>query len=472
VILNHYEGLKRAVGANTFSRDMFTKGSRTKFNNLIAMQNSYMDTFLSLSSQANLDIYNQKLNISEVKIVEQMRKKALEADHIGGFKIDPLKWFETSTKKIGLLKETEDFIIAKLKTSDTHLDKACQLNKKLALLVHETQKERGMTAGYIGSKGKKFVTALKEQKVLSQERFDEFESLYNSTDLSSHPKIYVDELKKVIALYGGLPDIRKKVISNSISVGEAITYYTKMNSAMLESVAQTIAIAQGGFCVRNLNTLYAFLMAKERAGIERAILSNTFALKHFAKGMKEKLVRIVSEQNSYLTAFRANALPEVLEFFLDKTKSEPFQEVERMRQIALNAEEIGGFGVDAVEWFRVMTAKINVLKTIELEIEKNISNTLDSLKTKAYTGLLVSLIASAVMIVFILTVGYYLSRDIISRLLRLAIIKSSVSFKSPIFFVDVSNHFKGSILKPPIWSASKAFLRICSTIFTSDILSF
>lgn len=92
-------GIERAVGANTFSKDKFTKGDRTKFNNLIAMQNSYMDTFLSLSSQANLDIYNQKLNIPEVKVISQMRKKALEASHIGGFKIDPINWFEASTKK-------------------------------------------------------------------------------------------------------------------------------------------------------------------------------------------------------------------------------------------------------------------------------------------------------------------------------------------------------------------------------------
>ena len=44
------------------------------------------------------------------------------------------------------------------------LIKLVKLSKSLSLLIHETQKERGMSAGYLGSGGKKFKTMLPAQR--------------------------------------------------------------------------------------------------------------------------------------------------------------------------------------------------------------------------------------------------------------------------------------------------------------------
>ena len=412
-------GIERAVGASTFSKDKFAKGYRTKLNNLIAMQDSYMNMFLSLTSKSNLDFYNKELNIEEVRTVNKMRKIALSSNSIGGFGIDATKWFEISTKKIELLKKTELFLASKLATKDKHLDKVCQLDKKLAILLHEIQKERGMTAGYIGSQGKKFAVSLEKQKLLSKEKFESFKALYEKTELSLYPEALKQELGRVISLYSGLEDIRKRVISNSISVGTAISYYTKINSAILEFVAQTIPVAKGGFCARNLNSFYSFLMAKEEAGKERAILTNTFTLNRFVRGMKEKLVRIISKQDTLIKIFRANALPEVLSFYNDRSKSESFKKVEELRQIALGSEEIGGFGVDAKEWFRVMSVKINALKSIEHYVEDTTIEKIETIEAEAYSSFVMSLLLSSAVMVIILIIGRYLAKNIILRLRNL-----------------------------------------------------
>jgi len=412
-------GIERAVGANTFSKDKFAKGNRTKLNNLIAMQDSYMKTFLSLSSKENIEYYNQKLNIPEVASVKKMRDTALKAKNIGGFNVNATEWFSIATKRIELIKESEDFLSSKLSTSDTHLNVACQLNKKLALFIHETQKERGLTAGYLGSKGTKFSKELQKQRAITQEAYNIFKSLYDSSDLSTHPKAYKRDLKNIIAKYNALGDIRKRVSSNAIKTTDAISYYTNMNNSILDSVAHILAIAKGGFCVRNLNAFYAFLMAKERAGIERAILANTFTLNYFADGMKEKLVRIISEQNSYIKIFEANALPEALAFYHKKTKERAFKEVQNLRRIALNSKEVGGFGIDAAKWFSAMSAKINALKNIEKYLEDKIINNIKTVASDAYASVIMSLIISAIAMLIILIVGYVLAKNIISRLKNL-----------------------------------------------------
>jgi hypothetical protein len=40
------------------------------------------------------------------------------------------------------------------------------LSSKLSLYIHETQKERGASAGFLGSKGKKFTSILPNQRKL------------------------------------------------------------------------------------------------------------------------------------------------------------------------------------------------------------------------------------------------------------------------------------------------------------------
>jgi len=44
------------------------------------------------------------------------------------------------------------------------IEKIIILSTKIGAMVHETQKERGMTAGYLGSKGEKFSTKLPGQR--------------------------------------------------------------------------------------------------------------------------------------------------------------------------------------------------------------------------------------------------------------------------------------------------------------------
>jgi methyl-accepting chemotaxis protein len=412
-------GIERAIGANTFSKDKFSQGNRTRLNNLIAMQESYTNTFLSLTSQSNAKMYHDKLDLAEVKRVEEMRKIVLEANQIGGFNVDPQEWFSLSTKKINLLKKIEDYLTAHLHTSDLHLDKACQLNKKLAKLIHETQKERGMSAGYLGSNGKKFADSLKSQRDLTQQQFNNFKTLFTKTDLTFHTKEYRNSLKEIISLYENIKNIRPKISSQQVDTKEAIKVYTQLNNAILHSIDLTLHIANGGFCVRNLNSFYAFLMTKERAGIERAILTHTFATNHFTPGSKEKLVRLISQQNCFTQTFKVNALEEVLKFYEKQSQSKTFADVEKMRNLAITTQNIGGFNINPKEWFDDMSVKINALKSIEEVLEENIITQVEDLKSQAYKALLMSFIISAVVMIVILIVGYFLAQNIISRLQKL-----------------------------------------------------
>ncbi len=61
------------------------------------------------------------------------------------------------------------------------------LNVKISLLLHETQKERGMSAGYIGSNGVKFKDNLTEQKELTNKNINEFKKTVQTLNSEIFP---------------------------------------------------------------------------------------------------------------------------------------------------------------------------------------------------------------------------------------------------------------------------------------------
>ena len=60
------------------------------------------------------------------------------------------------------------------------------LNTKISLLLHETQKERGASAGYLASKGVKFKDTLSKQRKLTDTRINEFSNFLNTFSISEH----------------------------------------------------------------------------------------------------------------------------------------------------------------------------------------------------------------------------------------------------------------------------------------------
>ena len=59
----------------------------------------------------------------------------------------------------------------KQKSEYEKLSAIMKVSSSVSLLIHETQKERGMTAGYIGSKGNKFKDKLPSQRELTNKDF-------------------------------------------------------------------------------------------------------------------------------------------------------------------------------------------------------------------------------------------------------------------------------------------------------------
>ncbi len=292
--------------------------------------------------------------------------------------------------------------------------KLVKLTQNIILLVHETQKERGATAGFLGSRGEKFSDKLKNQRKETDKKIknlDEFVSLVKG-DLNGE---IIKELNSAFKKLSKIDKIRKRVDSFSISAKEAIKYYTSLNKSFLDITSLLIRYSPQNEISKNLIAYSSFLKAKERAGIERAVLSNVFAKNAFLDGMYRKTVTLIAEQNAYLDDFLSAASPSLKSFYLKKIKNSSFKEVEKMREIALNRANEGNFGVDPVVWFDTITKKINVLKKIDDYIGNFILRQIKSDSKSFY----IAMAGALFTILAALLISSMISRDIQNRILRL-----------------------------------------------------
>jgi len=286
------------------------------------------------------------------------------------------------------------------------------LSTKISKLVHETQKERGASAGFIGSSGKKFVHKLPAQREETNKRLQEYKAYIktlNKEDISPSISKKIQTLNNALE---GLEDIRTNVSSLQIPLKKAIGYYTKTNAKMLDIVPET-AKASPNKELANLLSAYAnFLKSKERAGIERAVLSGTFAAHQFAPGMKDKFITLIAQQDSFLDAFLATAPEDIKAFYKKTYQGDAIEKVSQMRQRALSDD----LSVDSIYWFDTITQKINILKTIDDAISTIALQKAESLHTEKTKEGIITTVESIVSVAILLLFLYLVSRSIVNNI--------------------------------------------------------
>ena len=402
-------GIERAVGTDITSNDYFKPGFRAKFSSLIVAQNSYMDSFKDYSSKKEREFYNKMLNDKNVKEVERMRKIILNTKGIGGFDVDGTYWFKTISKKLGLLKKTEDNIVSSLRVSSNMTKNHIKIAVALSNLVHETQKERGATAGFIGSKGKKFANIVKKQRLNTNIKLKIAKKTLMRLGTYTLNRGAKNYLNKGLAQLSKLNNIRTSVDNFSIDGKKAIGYFTNMHAIFLNVIGEITKDAKTADEARDLLAWYNFIMAKERAGIERAVMSNTFAANKFLPGMKEKFTKLVTEQKSYLASFEKAASNSMINKYKSTVVGKSIDEVNRMRRIAFNATAIGGFNIDYNYWFDTTTAKINLLKKIDNHLSIVLVQTINDQLAQENKALYTIITIVLIIIIFILAFSKFVA---------------------------------------------------------------
>lgn len=302
------------------------------------------------------------------------------------------------------------------------LNQLTRLSVVYSELVHELQKERGMTAGFIGSQGTQFVSELRSQRTSADSRRDQRNEYWQSADIDL-PQI--NRLNSEISQsLNQITTIRNRVDSQSIPLSEALGYYTKLNAKLLSVSALIAELSSDSTITTETIAYYNFLQGKERAGIERAVLNNTFSKNEFGPGMLVKFISLVTEQNTYFSNFEVLGNPDNVRFFEQQLNDRSVAEVEKLRDVA--ESKMSGFDVDPVYWFAQSTARIVQLKKTENQLADSLIALTDQKTQQAQSAMMGSITMFVVITLFATFVSFKAITDLTTRVKDLNLVLSKV----------------------------------------------
>lgn len=295
-----------------------------------------------------------------------------------------------------------------------------------ALLVHELQKERGASAGFLGSKGKKFQDILKQQRTESDQKQNTLRQFRQSAQL---PPQLENLFSQIDIELNKIPEMRNRVDNFTVTVKEEVAFYTHLNALLLSIMDNAANNNKNASLAISATAIGSFLQYKERAGIERAIMSNVFANDKFTPALLEKFIRLLAEQQAYYDKFKAHANGIQVKTYDNSVTGKAIDEVNDYRKIALTKMQEGNFNVDPTVWFATITQKINLLKSVEVQLLKELYNDNEQLISDNQNNLisLATTILITLFVVLLLTfyIGSQLDKGIEEITTKLNIISNS-----------------------------------------------
>jgi methyl-accepting chemotaxis protein len=211
------------------------------------------------------------------------------------------------------------------------------LSTKISKFVHETQKERGMTAGYIGSNGNKFKEKLILQRVNTNKEYNNLKSYILQIKFNEETIDLNINLQKALKKLKNLEIVRKNVDNLNISLANALKYYSDINNILLTQIIYISTHSNNSKITQQITSYSNFLLSKERAGIERAVGTAALANDAFKVGMRIKFINLIESQNTYMNLFYINASNNTKKYYDNIIKTKAIEEVNKIRNTLINS---------------------------------------------------------------------------------------------------------------------------------------
>lgn len=298
---------------------------------------------------------------------------------------------------------------------------------KCGSLLHETQKERGMSTGFIVSGGKQFGADLANQRSLTDQKIQDIEILLKEFDVNQVGFEFKNKFDQALASLRIIKDKRELIDRLQISSADAVKYYTEMNAQFMSSIGYILTSTNNSELSRFVIIYVSLLQEKEWAGLERANLTKVFYDNKFEPGMLVKVASAINGQEVYYKQFMSFATPEQSDFYNNKVSGQFINEIARMRGIALEKAVEGNFGIDGKYWNETKTSQIDLLKEVEDKLGIDFSAKAEEIKRSAERQLTLFIVIAFFGLIVAILLALFVMKDIISGISTGVELASSVA---------------------------------------------
>lgn len=275
-------------------------------------------------------------------------------------------------------------------------------------LVHELQKERGLSSGLISSQGKSFGSALQEQRGFTDQAIAQLQAETDSPVRQAG--VLAVAVRQSLDELTGLVDLRQRISALKISRDAAVDRYGTFIEHLFEQQLATISVGRIGWIFRQQMAFVFFLQAKEMAGQERALLTAMLSMGDYSAMRMAAYYRIKAVEAARLEKFTQLAEPESVADYQAIMRAPHVHESEQIRRMIV---AVGASGVQpngrmpsAARWFELATRKIDAMSQYEAVLSDQLLQSARTLESDARTALWIN--AITVLVSFVLAIALIL----------------------------------------------------------------
>lgn len=285
------------------------------------------------------------------------------------------------------------------------------VNKQAGQLIHDLQRERGLSTVFLNGDAAGILDDLRRQRQASDESLA---AVRDATDALTGDSRLADALKLIQASLptpNALATRRDQVDGRKAGVADMAAFYTAAIEGLLRVPHAAMRLADDAAAMESLLAYQAYQSMKEQAGRERAALGGAFAAGRFTPAQYRAAQTVVANQKTMGRIFDEYATEAHRALAAHLVSGLEVEQADRMRQAALDAGPAGALGVAPAEWMKAATAVIDRMR----QVESSLADDLDAYANAAFWD------ARRMHIIIAVTVGLGL---MISAVLALVLMRS------------------------------------------------
>ncbi len=246
-----------------------------------------------------------------------------------------------------------------------------------ARLVHELQRERGMSNLYLGSAGQRFgaerlaqVAQTAHDEHALRQHFDQLDT--QATQLRQGARLFA-RIAYVLHGLAALPALRQQVARGAWLPAQATAAYTRLIAGLLAVIFEAADTASDPAISRLLVGFFNFMQSKELAGQERATGSALFASGQADDAGQQRLTYLIESQERALEVFAQFAPGEAVALWQRSDDPNTRAALERMRRMLCATVAGGALNPELSQrWFDTCTERMEAMKAVEDHLSKDL----------------------------------------------------------------------------------------------------
>ncbi len=289
--------------------------------------------------------------------------------------------------------------------------KITMLNIRISDFVHELQKERGKSAGFVSSQGKEFDVELSAQKKLTDKKMILLKEYLNNFNVESKNNKFIQFQQKLLEKIEDLDIFRTQIATLLLDADNTVVTYTNLNTFLLEFIYGTSKNTNNIQISSAILSYANFLFAKEKAGIERALVTKMIINDCKSTKNKLKLSSLITLQKNFLHQFFKLAISDEIKKFR-KIIFDPKldNEIRRLEDILLLKDE--DYNIKPSYWFQIITKKINNQDLLSKEISRQLILLSKKQKDEASTDMMIYNITAIIILLIAILLFMAIVRNI------------------------------------------------------------